>query len=442
MRRLYLVLVLAIAVTACGSSSSPTAPAAANNATPTATTSVINGTVAGGSSASLYGTNGTSNGAGAGMTVTVEGTSITATVNGAGQFVLSNVPAGAVVLRFNGVGANAQLNLGSIPAGTTITINVVVNGSTAELQQKTVNGDTEIEGRIESIVASTLKVAARTVLVTPATIIRHGDTAMTLAQLEVGQRVHVKGNTTGTGTAATTTATTILVQNLNTSVPVNLDGTVSALTGTAASFTFTLEGRTVCGDSATEFKGGGSSPSFADLQNGDEVHVKGAPRATCVYAERVNFDDDDDDAGEFEAEGTISGLTGTCPAITFTLAGKTFRTNSSTEFKGGACAAIANGNTVEAEGAVQTDGSVLAKKVEIEDDDDDANEWEARGAIAGLTGTCPAITFTLSGKTVRANSSTRFDDITCASIANGTSLKVDGTLQTDGSVLAKKIRRG
>lgn len=439
MRRLYFLLALTLAVAACGSSSSPTAPAAANNATPTATTSVINGTVGGGSSASLYRTN---NGSGAGMTVTVEGTGLTATVNGAGQFVLSNVPAGTVVLRFNGAGANAQLNLGSIPAGTTITINVVVNGSSAELQQKTVNGDTEIEGRIESIAGSTLKVAARTVLVTPTTIIRHGNTAMTLAQLEVGQRVHVKGNTTGTGTAATTTATTILVQNLNTSIPVNLDGTVSGLTGTAASFTFTLDERTVCGDSATEFKGGGSSPSFADLQNGDEVHVKGTLRETCVYAERVNFDEDDDDADEFEAEGAIAGLSGACPSITFTLAGRTFRTNASTEFKGGACSAIANGDTVEAEGTVQTDGAVLAKKVEIEDDDDDANEWEARGAISGLAGACPAITFTLNGKTVRANSSTRFDDITCAAIANGTTLKVDGTLQTDGSVLAKKIKRG
>ena len=404
---------------------------------------MINGTVAGGSSASLYSTNGTNNGAGAGMTVTVEGTNITATVNGAGQFVLSNVPAGTIVLRFNGVGANAQLNLGSIPAGTTITINVIVNGSSAELQQKTVNGDTEIEGRIESITGSTLKVAGRTVLVTSSTIIRHGNTAMTLAQLAIGHRVHVKGNTTGSGTTATTTATTIIVQNLNTSIPVNLEGTVSGLAGTAASFTFTLDGRAVCGDSATEFKGEGNSASFASLANGDEVHVKGTLRESCVYAERINFEDDDDDDGdEFEAEGAISGLAGTCPSITFTLAGRTFRTNSSTEFKGGACSAIANGDTVEAEGMLQTDGSVLAKKVEIEDDDDDANEWEARGAISGLTGTCPAITFTLSGKTVRATSSTRFESITCSAIANGTALKVEGALQTDGSVVAKKIRKG
>lgn len=377
------------------------------------------------------------------MTVTVEGTNITATVNGAGQFVLANVPAGAITLRFNGAGANAQLNLGSIPAGTTIIINVVVNGSSAELQQKTVNGDTEIEGRIESIAGSTLKVAGRTVLVTASTIIRHGDTAMTLSQLEVGQRVHVKGNTAGTGTTATTTATTIIVQNFNTSVPVNLEGTVSGLTGTAAAFQFTVNGRTVKGDATTEFKGGGKSPSFADLANGDEVHVKGTQREGFVQAERINFEDEDDGADEFEAEGVVSGLTGTCPSITFTLAGRTFRTNASTEFKGAACAAVANGRKVEAEGMVQTDGSILAKKVESEDDrDDDAHEWESHGAVSAVSGACPSITFTLSARTVRTNSSTRFDGVTCESIANGKSLKVEGTLQTDGSVLAKKVKKG
>ena len=285
MRRLFTALVLTFAVAACGSSSNPTAPSPAGNAAPTATTAVINGTVAGATSASLFNT---TNGAGAGMTVTVQGTTITTTVNGAGQFQLANVPAGTTVLVFNGVGANANLNIGQLLAGQTTTITVVVNGTSAELQQKTVNGDTEIEGRIESITGSTLKVATHTVLVTPTTIIRHGDTTMTLAQLAAGQRVHVKGNTTGTGTTATTTATTILVQNTNTSIPVNLEGTVSGLTGTAAAFEMTVDGRLVKGTAATEFKGG-KSPSFAELATGGKVHVKGSQQNGFVQAESVTL---------------------------------------------------------------------------------------------------------------------------------------------------------
>jgi hypothetical protein len=286
MRRLFTALTLTLAVAACGSATSPTSPAAANDPGPSASTAAIHGTIAGGgTSAALFNT---TNGAGAGMTVTVQGTNITTTVNGAGQFQLTSIPAGTTVLVFNGVGANAQLNLGTLLAGQTTTITVVINGTSAELEQKTVNGDTEIEGRIESITGTTLKVATHSVTVTPTTIIRHGDTTMTAAQLAAGQRVHVKGNTTGTGTAAMTTATTILVQNMNTSIPVNLQGTVSGLTGSAAAFEMTVDGRLVKGTSATEFKGG-KSPSFSELANGDKVHVNGAQQNGFVAAEAVTL---------------------------------------------------------------------------------------------------------------------------------------------------------
>jgi len=439
MTRLLSALTLILAVAACGSASSPTGPAPANTAPPTATTAVISGTVSGAASAGLFTTN---NGAAAGMTVTVQGTNITTTVNGTGQFQLTNVPPGTIVLVFSGAGANAQLNLGAIPAGTTVTINVVVSGSSATLEEKTQGNDREIEGRIESIAGSTLRVAGRTVTVGASTVIRHGNTPMTLTQLAVGQRVHVKGIVSGTGTTATTAATLIIVQNMNTSIPVNLDGTVSGLTGTASAFQFTLDGRTVRGTSATEFKGG-RSPSFAGLANGDKVHVKGTLQEGFVLAERINLkDDDEDDADEFEVKGAVSGLSGTCPAIAFTLNATAIRATTATEFKDGTCASIANGDHVEVEGTRQPDGSVVAKKIEIEDDDDGhGNEWEASGAISGLSGTCPAITFTLAGKTVRATSSTHFKAITCSALANGTKVEVEGTTQPDGSVVAREIKK-
>ncbi|MEX2269939.1 MAG: DUF5666 domain-containing protein [Vicinamibacterales bacterium] len=286
MTRLIPALSLIFALAACGGSSSPTAPSpAANDAAPTATTGAIAGTIAGGTSAALFNTNG----AAAGMTVTIEGTNLTVTVNGAGQFVINNVPAGTpIVLRFNGAGANAQLSIGIVNAGQTMTITVVVNGDRAELQEKTQGSDKEIEGRIESIQGSTLNVAGRTVTVGASTVIRHGDTTMTLSQLAVGQRVHVKGTITGTGTTASTTATLIIVQNMNTSVPVNLQGTVSGLTGNASGFQFLVDGSTVKGAAATEFKGG-KSPSFAGLANGDKVHVKGSQENGFVQAESITL---------------------------------------------------------------------------------------------------------------------------------------------------------
>ena len=276
---------MTLAVAACGSSSSPTAPSPAGNAAPSATTAVINGTVAGGASASMFNT---TNGAGAGMTVSVQGTTITTTVNGAGQFQLTSVPPGTTVLVFNGVGANAQLNLGTLLAGQTTTITVIVNGVDATLEDKIQGSDREIEGRIEAITGSTIKVAGRTVTVGATTVIRHGDTTMTLSQLAIGQRVHVKGTVTGEGATATTAATLILVQNMNTSIPTNLEGTVSDLTGTAAAFEFKIGSSVVRGTTATEFKGG-KSPSFTELANGGKVHVKGMQQNGYVQAESITL---------------------------------------------------------------------------------------------------------------------------------------------------------
>ena len=285
MKRVLIALSMTLAAAACGGASSPTAPAPAGNAAPNATTAVINGTVAGGTSAALFNT---TNGAGAGMTVTVQGTNITTTVNGAGQFQLTSVPPGTTVLVFNGVGANAQLNLGTLLAGQTTTITVVINGVDATLEDKIQGSDREIEGRIEGITGSTLKVAGRTVIVGASTVIRHGDTTMTLSQLAVGQRVHVKGTVTGEGTTASTAATEIKVQNMNTSIPVNLEGTVSDLSGTAAAFEFKIGSNVVRGTTATDFKGG-KSPSFAELANGGKVHVKGMQQNGYVQAESITL---------------------------------------------------------------------------------------------------------------------------------------------------------
>lgn len=285
MKRLSVALSIAFAIAACGGASSPTSPSAAANATPTATTAVINGTVGSGAIGALFET---THGAGAGMTVTVQGTTITTTVNGAGQFQLTSVPAGTTVLVFNGVGANAQLNIGELLAGQTVTIAVVVNGVDATLEDKIQGSDREIEGRIESIQGSTLKVAGRTVTVSATTVIRHGDTAMTQSQLAAGQRVHVKGTVTGAGSTAATAATLILVQNDNTSLGVNLEGSVSGLTGTAAAFQFIVDNRTIKGTAATEFKGG-KSPSFAELANGGRVHVKGTQQNGFVQAETITL---------------------------------------------------------------------------------------------------------------------------------------------------------
>lgn len=77
-------------------------------------------------------------------------------------------------------------------------------------------------------------------------------------------------------------------------------------------------------------------------------------------------DDEDDDEGEVELRGTVSGLSRGCPTPSFLLSGRAIVTNNSTRFEGG-CPALQNGRRVEVSGVMQTNGTVLATEVEIDD---------------------------------------------------------------------------
>lgn len=81
--------------------------------------------------------------------------------------------------------------------------------------------------------------------------------------------------------------------------------------------------------------------------------------------------EDDDEAVEFEAEGTISGLTGTCPDTTFNVNGTPVTTDSNTEYENGTCDTLADGVQVEVEGVTQADGTNLAREVEFEEGEED-----------------------------------------------------------------------
>src|SRR5687767_3272267 len=63
----------------------------------------------------------------------------------------------------------------------------------------------------------------------------------------------------------------------------------------------------------------------------------------------------------------VSNLSGTCPALTFTVRATTVRTNGVTRFTDGPCSRIANGVRLEVEGRRQPDGAILATEVEFDD---------------------------------------------------------------------------
>lgn len=93
------------------------------------------------------------------------------------------------------------------------------------------------------------------------------------------------------------------------------------------------------------------------------------------------------------------------------------------------------------------DGSMVAAseiKVETDDDDDDGeddddNDNEVHGAISGLSGACPALTFFVGGTKVVTSAATRFEDSACSGLRNDMRVEVEGAFAADGTLMATKV---
>ncbi len=150
------VVIAAASLAACGGSSpstpgvSPTAPTSPS--TPAAVTgATITGTVQGLAGSSAAGRVGARDV----ITVTVAGTTITATIDSQGTFVLNGVPAGTVTLTFSGTSATVTLQ--DVGQSGKIKIVIVISGSTATVeteQRVAADGQAELEGRISSFGAT------------------------------------------------------------------------------------------------------------------------------------------------------------------------------------------------------------------------------------------------------------------------------------------------
>jgi len=448
-RCLGLTLMAALLTGACGGKS-PASPSTAGNPAPGATagSAMIIGTVQGATASAFTAA---SNGAAlTGVTVTVLGTNISSTVDAGGRFSLVNVPAGTVQLQLTGGGANATVTLSSVLASQTVDVVVAVSGTTASLESEVRSGagQAELEGRVESLPptqpALTFKAAGRTVKTDASTRFVDGSQSRTFADLKIGMRIHAKGTLTGDQL----TATLVELQNSNTAIPVEVNGVIDTLTGTASAFSFKIGSRLVKGDATTTFFGDGDKPdTFADLKEGSRVEVKGEQRDDFVYAVRIHInggDDADNNPQDDSASihGVLKAMSGAAPSLVLTVDTTTVRTSSSTQVKRRGDFQTLNelkvGQSLHVIGVRQSDGSLDARLIEI-DDDAAGGEFEIEGALGGLKGTCPAIQFSVNGFSVTTSASTTFADGTCSALKSGTKVNVKGLRQTDGSVAATKV---
>ena len=444
-RYLGVTLVAALLAGACGGGSG--SPAGPSTTTTPGASAIITGSVQGPSVSAM--TAASSDAALTGVTVHHRGTTISSTVDAGGRFMLANVPPGTVQLQLTGGGANATVMVGTVQAAQTVDLVVAVSGSTASIESavSSGSGEAQLEGRVESLppttAALTFKAAGRTVKTDASTRFVDGSQTRTFIDLGIGMRVHAKGTLAGD----TFTATLVELQNSNTSPPVEVNGTIDSLAGSAAAFQFQIGSRLVKGDTNSAFFGDGDKPdSFSDLKEGSRVEVKGEQRDGYVYAIRIHINDPAGTPPGQETSASIHGplvsISGSTPTFVLLVGTTTVRTSSGTEVKRRGdvqtLTELKVGQSLHVIGDRQADGSLAARLIEI-DDDAQGGEFEIEGSLGGLKGTCPSLQFSVNGFSVTTGAATTFEGGVCASLKSGDRVTVKGTRQADGSVAATKV---
>jgi hypothetical protein len=435
-RALAFILSISAIAAACGGKGNPTSPSEAGLPASGAGSATIAGAVQGALPSA----------------VTVTGTTVTSSVDAGGRFTLANVPSGDVQLQFSGGGAAATLPVAAVQPAQRIDLVVSVTGSSAaiESQVRSGGGGAELEGRVDSLPPTTpalsFKAAGKLVNTDSSTRFQDGSATRTFADLKIGMRVHVKGTPSGDAI----NATLVELQNSQTDIPVEVNGTVDTPTGTASAFQFKIGSIVIKGDANTTFFGDGDKPdTFADLKDGVRVEVKGQQRDGFVYAVRIhinNGDDGDDPTQDTSAsiEGRLNTIGGTAPSLVLTVGTTTVRTSSSTTVKRRGdfqtLDTLEVGQTLHVVGTRQSNGSIDARLIEI-NDDETGGQVEIEGSVGGLKGACPSLSFGINGYAIVTNGSTTFDGLTCGAIKSGDKVKVTGTKQANGSVLATKVKK-
>ncbi len=339
-----------------------------------------------------------------GTTIAVAGSSSSTALDPSGGFSLGVSP-GDVQLRVTIAGANATVSIPSVQPAQIVEVVVSLAGASARLESEVRHGggEAELKGVVEALPPGppplTFTAAGKTIVTNASTVFVKGGAPRTFADLGLGSRVEVKGTFSGD----TLTASRVEIQEHGGPGPtpapipspgpgpgptpgptpppnpgsrVELKGTVSALTGAAPNFQFSIGSQLVKGDRQTEIKGHShTTATFADLKNGVEVEVEavrntdGSLQAGEIEIEEREDDEDEDDDDEdededeeFKVEGTLGAVSGTCPAISSSVGSSKFTTSASTRFDN-ACSSFNSGNRVEVRGRRTADGSIAASRL-------------------------------------------------------------------------------
>lgn len=318
----------------------------------------------------------------AGVEVSVRGTGMTATLGADGQFAFANVPEGAE-LDFRRAADGIEASLRVDPSTGFVTIELQQNkaAATAKKSRRRSGGKGgekvhEFEGLIRSATADSIVVYTShkvdvTIALTPDTIIRHGQTILTAADLLVDTRVHVKARLANDAY----TAVLVIVQNEDdgeddTPPAVReYEGKVVSMTATElVVFTSHKEEVTFAITADTVIRKGSATFDLAQILIGMLVHVKAIPNAdgtntaTLVILQNTRV--------AVELEGTVASVDTSSLVVTTANGDVTVNVSNSTQIrKAGqkiSLSAVAVGDAVEVEGTQVDATTVAAKKITVE----------------------------------------------------------------------------
>jgi len=248
--------------------------------------------------------------------------------------------------------------------------------------------------------------------------------------LEVGMVVNLRGTANGASGSA-----------LSIEYKDELQGIVQQNDYTASG-TLKVMGLTVRIDSATVFESKVASVTgFDTIQTGNIVEVSGhrldanTIQATLVEVKKASHSGD-----EIEVKGAISNLNLT--ANTFLIGTLVVDYSAVASIPAGG---LSEGLFVEVkstQGVDSASGNLIASSIELESNGDagiDGDEGEEI-ELSGPIGINPTISgFSLNGTPVVIDSTTEFEHGAVSAIAEGVQVKVEGTLNGNGELVAKDI---
>jgi hypothetical protein len=144
-----------------------------------------------------------------------------------------------------------------------------------------------------------------------------------------------------------------------------LEGRIEALPPTTAPGTFIVAGRHVTTNDGTQyFFRGGEPATFADLEVGMRVHVKGRRNGDTLVAAVVRIQNPKVDL-PVNVHGIVENLSGTVTAFEFTVNDRLIKGDADTAWQGNSrFSDLANGKRVEVKGELR-DGYVYALRIHV-----------------------------------------------------------------------------